>query len=124
MGKEGRCKQITLACARSASATLALPPLTAHVASLSTLLGLYVVPPGTIRGRPWAACTSQVQAAQVQALGESSEAQTWLGLHFVPFPGLSSSGLDTDGSWQSNLEPEQCGQGGYKRREWGQAQCG
>ena len=61
--------QITLACARSASAKLGLPPLTAHVASLPTLLRLYVAPPGTIRGRPWAACTSQVQAAQVQALG-------------------------------------------------------
>ena len=25
---------------------------------------------------------------------------------------------------QSNLEPEQCGQGGHTCREWGQAQCG
>ena len=39
-GREGYCKQITLACARSASATLGLPPLTARVASLPTLLGL------------------------------------------------------------------------------------
>ena len=39
-GREGCCKQITLACARSASATLGLPPLTACVASLPTLLGL------------------------------------------------------------------------------------
>ena len=39
-GREGCCKQITLACARSASATLGLPPLTARVASLPTLLGL------------------------------------------------------------------------------------
>ena len=60
--------QITLACARSASAKLGLPPLTVRVASLPTLLRLYVAPPGTIRGQPWAACTSQVQAAQVQAL--------------------------------------------------------
>jgi len=44
-------------------------PLTARVASLPTLLRLYVVPRGTIGGRPWAACTSQVQAAQVLALG-------------------------------------------------------
>ena len=29
-----------------------------------------------------------------------------------------------DGSWRSNLEPEQCGQGGYTCRERGQAQCG
>ena len=68
-GREGCCKQITLACARSASITLGLPPFTAHVDSLPTLLRLYVAPPGTIRGRPWAVCTSQVQAAQVQALG-------------------------------------------------------
>ena len=40
VGKEGRCKQITLAWARSASATLGLPLLTARVASLFTLLGL------------------------------------------------------------------------------------
>ena len=39
-GREGCCKQITLACARSASATLGLPPLMARVASLPTLLGL------------------------------------------------------------------------------------
>ena len=29
VGREGRCKQITLACAHSVSATLGLPPLTA-----------------------------------------------------------------------------------------------
>ena len=39
-GREGCCKQITLACGHSASATLGLPPLTARVASLPTLLGL------------------------------------------------------------------------------------
>ena len=39
-GREGCCKQITLACARSASATLGLPLLMARVASLPTLLGL------------------------------------------------------------------------------------
>ena len=33
VGREGRCKQITLAYARSASATLGLPPLTARVSS-------------------------------------------------------------------------------------------
>ena len=31
MGREGHCKQIALACSRSVSATLGLPPLTAHV---------------------------------------------------------------------------------------------
>ena len=60
VGREGRCKQITLACARSASATLGLPPLTAHVPSLPTLLRLWVALLGTIQGQLWAACTSQV----------------------------------------------------------------
>ena len=38
------------------------------------------------------ACTSQVYATQVQVHGYSTKAQTWLGLHFVPFPCPSSSG--------------------------------
>ena len=47
---------------------------------------------------------------------------------------LNLSGLDlgsaynpgpaSDSSQQSNLEPEQCGQGGYMRCERGQTQCG
>ena len=47
---------------------------------------------GTVQSAPWVACTSQVSAAQVQVLGYSTEAQTWLGLRVVPFPGLRSSG--------------------------------
>ena len=43
---------------------------------------------------------SQVQAAQVQALGQSSEAQTQLGLRFVLFPGPSSSGDEVFGERQ------------------------
>ena len=60
VGREGRCKQITLTCARSVSATLGLPPLTARVPSLPTLLRIQAAPPGTVQGWPWAACTSQV----------------------------------------------------------------
>ena len=48
VGREEHCKQITLACARSVSATLGLPPLTACVLSLSTLLRLQVALPGTV----------------------------------------------------------------------------
>ena len=40
----------------------------------------------------WVVCPSQVSAAQVQVLRYSTKAQTRLGLCFVPFPGLSSSG--------------------------------
>ena len=36
----------------------------------------------------------------------------------------SSPGPAMDGSRQSNLEPEKCGQGGYTRRERGQTQFG
>ena len=49
MGREGHYKQITLVWARSVSATLGLPPLTACVLSLSTLLRLQVGLPGTVR---------------------------------------------------------------------------
>ena len=37
-------------------------------------------------------CTSQIYTTQVQVLGYSTKAQTQLGLRFVPFPVLSSSG--------------------------------
>ena len=60
VGREGSCKQITLVCTSSASATLGLPPLMVRAPSLPTLLRLQVAPPGTIQGWPWAACTSQV----------------------------------------------------------------
>ena len=59
LGREGPCKQITLPFAPSVSATLGLPLLTVRVPSLPTLLRLYVAPPGTLPGQPWAACTSQ-----------------------------------------------------------------
>ena len=59
--------------------------------------------------QPWAACTSQVQATQVQALGQSSEAQTWLGLRFVPLPGTSSSGDEVFGKRDCcDLSPPRC----------------
>ena len=102
VGREGRCKQITLACARSASATLVLPPLTAPPCphcSGSRLLrwepsmagpGL-LAPPGSklLRfrhsGSPqrrrlgWACCLcpSQVRAAQVMRCLASAIAATY-----------------------------------------------
>ena len=86
VGREGRCKQITLVCARSVSATLGLPPFMVH-SSGSRLLcrelseaspGLHAPPrskPLRLRhsGSPqrcrlgWVCilCLSQVQVAQV-----------------------------------------------------------
>ena len=65
--------------------------------------------------------------------GHKTQAQLSLCLWGLPAY-LNPSGLDlvgacspgpaSDGSRQSNLEPEQCGQGGHTRCERGQAQCG
>ena len=67
----------------SVSATLGLPPFTACVLSQSTLLRLQADLQGNCL-KPALGC--------VQVLGYSTKAQTLLGLRFVPFPGLSSSG--------------------------------
>ena len=48
VGREGRCKQITLEHDHSVSATLGLAPLTACVLSLSTLLRLQIALLGTV----------------------------------------------------------------------------
>ena len=72
VGREGHCKQMSLACvgsARSVSATLGLPPLTAGVLSQSTLLRLQVALQGC--------CPNRAP-------------------HFLHFSGLSCSG---SGSW-------------------------
>ena len=95
VGREEDCKQIPLACVGSAHsvwATLGLTPLMACVLSRSTLLRLQVVLQGTVQSRPWVLCTSQLSAAQVQVLRYSTKAQTRLGMHFVPLPGLRTSG--------------------------------
>ena len=47
-----------------------------------------------------------------------------LNLSGLDLGGACSPGPASDGSQQSNLEPELCGQGGCTRPEWGQAQCG
>ena len=78
--------------AHSVSATLGLCLLTAYVLFQSTLRRLYVALQWNCLKQALVACTSQVLVAQVQFLGYSTKAQTWLGLRFVPFPSLSSSG--------------------------------
>ena len=67
-GREGCCKQITLACAHSASATLGLP--TVH-----------------------SSCSLSAHAAQ--ALGCSAWNHPWLALGCLHFPGPSHSGSGT-----------------------------
>ena len=86
VGREGCCKQILLARACSVSSTLGLPLLAAHTAQalcsfageLSEAGPRLHAPPGLSRSG--------------SALRKPSEAQIWLGLRFVPFPGPSSSG--------------------------------
>jgi len=90
-GREEHCKQVSLACvgsACSAWATLGLPPLTACVFSWSTVLRLQVA----LQGRCLRRALGCVFTTRVQVLGYSRKVQTPLGLHFVRFPGASSSG--------------------------------
>ena len=87
VGREGCCKQILLACACSVSSTLGLPLLAVHTAqALHSSAGEWSeasprlhAPPGLSRSG--------------SALRKPSEAQIWLGLRFVPFPGPSGSGV-------------------------------
>ena len=98
-GREGCCKQITLACARSASATLGLPPvhgacsLPAHAAQA---LGC------SAGNHPWPALgclhfpgpSRSGSGTRVVLRGADSR----LGLRFVPFPDPSSSGDEVFGA--------------------------
>ena len=85
-GREGCCKQITLACARSVSAPPGLSPLTAHTAQalgcsagdrLRPALGCMHIPGLSRSG----------SGTRVVLRGGDS------GLRFAPFPGPSSSGV-------------------------------
>ena len=85
----------------SVSATLGLPPFTACVLSQSTLLRLQADLQGNCL-KPALGC--------VQVLGYSTKAQTLLGLRFVPFPGLRSSGDQVRGECSLS----RCGGGGVR----------
>ena len=98
-GREGCCKQITLACARSASATMGLPPthgacsLPAHTARA---LGC------SARNHLWPALgclhfpgpSRSGSGTRVVLRGAASR----LDLRFVPFPDPSSSGDEVFGA--------------------------
>ena len=93
VGREGCCKQITLACACSASATLGLPPvhgacsLSAHAAQA---LGC------SAGNHPWPALGCLYFPGPSRSGSGTREvlrgADSRLGLRFVPFPDPSSSG--------------------------------
>ena len=106
-GREGCCKQITLACTRNASATLGLPPvhgpcsLPAHAAQA---LGC------SAGNHPWSALgclhfpgpSHSGSGTRVVLRGADSR----LGLRFVPFPDPSSSGDEVFGAHDCcNLSP-------------------
>ena len=92
-GREGCCKQITLAWARSASVTLGLPPvhgacsLSAHDAQA---LGCSSAnhPQPTLGCLPFPGPSRSGSGTRVVLSGADSH----LGLRFVPFPDPSSSG--------------------------------
>ena len=94
-GREEHCKLISLACvgsARSVWATLGLPLLTESVLSWATLLMLQAALQGNCLKWALGCMHFPGLSPQVQVLGYSTKAQTWLGLRFVRFPGPSSSG--------------------------------
>ena len=85
VGREGCCKQITLACVLSISATLGLSPLAVHTAqALDCSTGNLLTP--SLGCMHFPGLSRSGSGTQV-----SSMVQTWLSLHFVPFPGRSSS---------------------------------
>ena len=98
-GREGCCKQITLACARSASATLGLPPvhgacsLPAHAAqALGCSAGNHPWPALGCLHFPGPSCSGS--GTRVVLRGADSR----LGLRFVPFSDPSSSGDEVFGA--------------------------
>ena len=98
-GREGCCKQITLACARSASATLGLPPilsacsLPAHAAqALGCSAGNHPWLALGCLNFPGPSCSGS--GTRVVLRG----ADSWLGLRFVPFPDPNSSGDEVFGA--------------------------
>ena len=104
--REGCCKQVTLACARNALATLGLPPLMVHVPSLPTQAQALGCSAGN-RLRPALGCM------HLPGLSRSGSG-TWVVLRgadsvgpaFVPFPAPSSSGDEVFGERSyCNLSP-------------------
>ena len=98
-GREGCCKQITLACARSASATLGLSPI--HSAcSLSAHAAQALGCSTRNHPRPALSClhfpgpSRSGSGTRVVLRGADSR----LGLCFVPFPDPSSSGDEVFGA--------------------------
>ena len=98
-GREGCCDQITLACARPASATLGLPPVHGACslpARAAQALGC------SAGNHPWLALgclhlpgpSRSGSGTRVVLRGADSR----LGLRFVPFPDLSSSGDEVFGA--------------------------
>ena len=94
VGREEHCKQISLVSvgsARSVSAALGLPLLTACVLSQSTLLRL----PVALQGISLKGALGCVHFPGLSCSGSGSwvlHKGTDSGMHFVLFPGLSSSG--------------------------------
>ena len=107
MGREERCKQITLASvgsARSVSATLGLPPLTGCVLSLSTLLGSRLLCQELSEAGPglYALPRSKPLSSGTWILHKGTD---FVGPVFVPFLGLSSSSDQVLGENDCDLWP-------------------
>ena len=94
-GKGGTLQTNIMACVESALSvwtTPGLSQLVAHVLSWSTLLRLQIPLQGNCPR--WALGFVHFPGLSCSGSGSQvpTKAQTWMGMHFVPFPGPSSSG--------------------------------
>ena len=72
----------------------------------------------------WAARTWEEHKPQAQLSLRLWGLPEYLNLSSLDLGSAYSTGLASDSSWQSNLEPKQCRQGKHTRHERGQTQCG
>ena len=109
VGREEHCKQVTLACAHSVSATLGLPPLMACVVSLHACLpclGSRLLCQELSEASPGFYALPRSKLLRFRHLGSPQRCR--LGWTCVPFPGLSSSGDQVFGKHSHcNLSPPQ-----------------
>ena len=107
VGREGRCKKITLVCVCSVSATLGLPLLTACVLSWSTLLRLQVALQGNCL--KWALCCVRFPSRSCSGSGSRGchKGTDSVGPEFCALP--RSEQPRRPGAWQAHSpQVEQC----------------
>ena len=92
MGREGRCKPVTLACDRNISASLACPRSWHVCPPCPRCSGSRLLHREPSEAGPGPHAPPRSKPLRFRHLGSPQRRRLGLGLHFVPFPGPSSSG--------------------------------